>query len=502
LSRFPPKNIRELKIGTMFKENLLSIILVFLAISCSKEEVGKQGRVASFTTPQRVLFDGTNCAQHTEIRPKVDFLFLFDNSTSTNYLNPQTIASLEGVFSRLPDHYDYHAMVAPLLDNGKTNHPVLVRDVTHSVQENGLNLSKLGSRLKGSAYEISPFTNQEKVGGAYENGFERAYDLINNEYNKGTNVFRKDSYIIITVISNGDDNAYLSSTGGLYYPHLDYNDFEQKKSLLLSLKNVSNLNAIKVRFLSLVANKPTAFCSGARDGDRYRRMSKHLHDLSLDTVSNSSANPDTFDICSDSVSDIFSQLDQIIHYVVVPHRYEYWQVTTNTNQNAIDPSTIEVFKSSTGEQIPESYVNGFSYQYVSPPSTRNTRYYPDYGEPKSGHLIQLYGTARIEYPECLRVKTQTPLEYWAYIVLDKEPDLSDIKVTIDGNEIPQSSTNGWQYIGRQDSINIRVKSLSNPIATSEPDKTMRGPGWFLKLSGSAIYSNNSRVEVRFSPKSQ
>jgi hypothetical protein len=123
------------------------------------------------------------------------------------------------------------------------------------------------------------------------------------------------------------------------------------------------------------------------------------------------------------------------------------------------------------------------------------------GEFTNAHLLELYGNARVNYPECLVITSQSPTFYYGYITLSSKPLLSSVRVRINSVEVPQSTTNGWEYIGFQSNINLKIQGPGNPSSpyTEALPAESRSNVHVLRLNGSAIYSSGSQVFVDFDP---
>lgn len=77
-----------------------------------------------------------------------------------------------------------------------------------------------------------------------------------------------------------------------------------------------------------------------------------------------------------------------------------------------------------------------------------------------------------------------------YAVIDSEPVPSSIVVKKNGVTIPQSATNGWQYVGY----------MANQYTSYYPQLSNRKTGYFIKLNGTAEYHGNDIITVDFQKK--
>lgn len=74
-----------------------------------------------------------------------------------------------------------------------------------------------------------------------------------------------------------------------------------------------------------------------------------------------------------------------------------------------------------------------------------------------------------------------------YVVMDQKPMVSSIVVKKNGVTIPQSSSNGWSYVGY----------LSNQPTSYAPTSGNIRTGYFIKLNGSAVYKGSDQISIDF-----
>jgi hypothetical protein len=321
------------------------------------------------------------------------------------------------------------------------------------------------------------------------------------------------------MISNGDDNEVETSIGGqIVFDSAKYNSilssFKQYTKRYadslgggstvssgggsLSERSSSSglLKSQQFRFMSVVTFTQ-ACLAGAKANQHYKKMSNDLYSYSLATDQSSRATPDSYDICQSQYSQLFASVNNSIQQLIIAHKYDHWLVTNNMSAN-IATNNIQVSKvlaNGTKVSIPNSNVNGF--QYVGAKTNQNTRYEPSAGEPKTGLMVQLFGSARVNYPECLLVKTNTPIEYFGWIVIPREPKQSSIIVKVRGNTIPAGGANGWSYEGYKLLQNIKIVGPNSESDLPAIKKT----GYFIKLNGTSIYQSGDSVEVFYLPTS-
>ena len=147
--------------------------------------------------------------------------------------------------------------------------------------------------------------------------------------------------------------------------------------------------------------------------------------------------------------------------------------------------------------------------------TVNTRYEPTVGEPFTGYVVELHGEARVKYPECMSVRTQTVQEWYGYVHMQSKPVESSIQLKINGlpitncgstNNVCPTSCNGYflrKASGQPQYENNRNLRITGPQGSSV-NYTPVTPGivksgYFLQMCGNAIYSNGASVEVIYDP---
>lgn len=189
---------------------------------------------------------------------------------------------------------------------------------------------------------------------------------------------------------------------------------------------------------------------------------------------------------------MYSGVNNSIRQEVINHKYNFWPISNSMDVGSINTNNIEVYKvkeDGSYAQLNPSTTNGF--QFAGARTGQNTRYEPTPGEPASGLFVQLYGDARVTYPDCVAVKTSTNIETYQYVVLPTAPTESTIIIRIRGTEISKGAANGWTYEGFRTNQNVKDPSSSyTPL-----NKT----GYFVKLNGSSKYVSGDTVESYYVP---
>lgn len=501
-------------------KNSLALIFLFLFYSCAKEEFAINKGTQSSAVNQLTSTTTEVCAQSTLISPKVDILMLWDNSSSFNFVTPETKASMTSLITSVSENFDYHILSLPLVPASTTPlfEGVLVAKDPLSVTGNATAIL----RSKEQAASSLSFTQGF---GAGERGVDRATDVILT--NRSNGIFRQEAYTIIVLMSNEDDKGCELATGFATCSDFSRTNYlTPKKIKLLCLRGntyencasagVTSLNSTMMRFINI---SPLTSCTSGfgKQNVIYRDVAKFLYETPYSNgwpTSNDHLSPDVFgapdsyNLCSISFSHIFDGVNTAIKQTLLKHKYDYWPVASSNT--ALDPDTLRVVRSdgkilrnATGESNPS---NGFAY--VGNLNGQYTRFAPTPGEPFTGKMIQLFGTDgndKIVYPHCLKITYNGIVSTFGYAYLQfGEPKVDTIQVSrsLNGGStftaIPQSSTNGWDYIGLQftSALDSNLKVVNLPPGASS--------GYFIRLNGSYQFQNSTTTIIRvdYNSKSQ
>lgn len=462
----------------------ISLVFMLFLYSCGSEQFGTVPQRNSSETNAVTAFQQASCSGHTLIKPEVDILYVVDNSTSSYYLADDIKQSIKNTISSISSEFDYRVIGTPLIEtaNGNEDYQVLSKSSLPST---------FSSKQVASHSEFTFFTNN--VPGSYENGLERIRSFISAHSSDG--LFRKKSYLLVILISNGRDKEIESDAGyGNGETVLNTAKYSTRLSELQNLKTY--LESQQFRLFSLTANtscKP-GWLSSMKS---YAKMSKDLYLAHTPALSSNPPTwPDHFDLCGKEISKVFSEVNSTIKQVIIPHHYKYWPITFTNATDVIDVSTIKVFKSSPNS-APVQLTTGWQYvQNPNYPSAINTRTQPSAGEPTTArHLIEF--NPEIVYPDCIQVTSTSNLEYFNYIVIPKAPKIETIEVKINGVVIPKSDTNGWSYTSVSQPMTLNIKIAHNGY----PDTpAVIKSGYMIKLNGASnYYKSGDNVEIYYLP---
>lgn len=540
---------------------LIALTLVSWALtSCSDPEFGAVRGVNQDSTPNVRISSQNTCANFTLIRPQVDILFLWDNSTSSYFINPQTRQALNQLVNNVSNRFDYHIVLAPLVRANNWGVNDHMRIVTYDTA--GLSAQAMSMRV--AKENASNFLSFPPASSSFESGLERTREILHNNQTNG--IFRQGAYTIIVAMSTEDDNSYQL---GFNHPpaqfssaHRQYVDNKMHELLCIrgnysgvygssytggiygaNCSGAPALNSSMFRFLSIVANN-TQQCSNnninnAKVGASYQMASNKIY--LEDYTNNNPAHTDqtgapwqerpnggynlydNTDICRADYRGIFDGVNSVIQDTVVKHTYNYWPVAQPAA--SVDPDTL-IVRNSNGQEfyeIPSSVViiedtggkddrdlsnqpiHGWRYAGVQ---NRNTRFLPSHGESYEGHLVQLFGQAKVTYPDCMQITFSAEREYYGYVHITSKPLESSIELRINGSLIPRcasSSSNHCWVLEKQGSEphyqtnkNIKISSPTDFTPATPPDTRT---GFFLRLRGNAVYSNGANVNVVWLPSS-
>ncbi|MCB9091878.1 MAG: hypothetical protein H6621_02885 [Halobacteriovoraceae bacterium] len=464
------------------KRILFALFLMLFA--CTKDEFTKTTKSGSGSSKPIKKSIEEKCSNFSP--PPVDILLLLDNSSSTNFLQVNLKEAITSIANAASDFFDYRIYIAPLIP-----YTVETEDVKRSYQV----ITNVPSNLPISVHQvgINQLQGPPKVNYNGEKGFARAYDMLYANSEVGGQLpyplFRNKAYTMVILISNGDDNDlwFTDNQGN----KSDGGSFEGNKAKLLNLK--SQMNAHNLRFITVV-NHSTCGSTVRDPGERYKAMSNQIY-IAQPITDDKTSTPDSYDLCKESFGDIFVNIAETIKQFNRGHIYKYWPLGDKLD---FDPDKLIVKKKISGETLKRDDASQ-GYTFLPDFTTLNIREYPPVSsgipaENYTGYFIELHNSAKVTYPECLIVTKEDFTKYYGYITIEDEPLENSIQVVINDKEIPQDKTNGWEYIGYKESVNLLVKSPANP-ASANPG--IFRTGYVIKLNGSAIYTDGTKATVYY-----
>ena len=142
----------------------LKLFCLLTILSCGKEEFIANKSLEILEVPPTFTSSLESCANHTLIRPPVDLLFIWDDTSSQYFVNEQTKAALRNTISLVSDRFDYHIFIAPL--SGDVTQPrFLVTRNTEGLSSSALNLRvNVDQAVEGiSQFSTSTITVNQEV---------------------------------------------------------------------------------------------------------------------------------------------------------------------------------------------------------------------------------------------------------------------------------------------------------------------------------------------------
>lgn len=463
---------------------LFFFLLPLLFLGCGAEQFATSPKTTSHQANPLQTYAHQSCSTFTLIKPKVDVLYVVDNSGSSYYIANDIKTALSNTVSKLSQDFDYRVIGTPLIETAAYNNDFQV--MTNSTDLSGL---PSDDRRIFSASNFSFFSNTPLSG--VERGLHRVVNFVDHHKNA---LIRKDSYLVVVLVSNGRDLDVEEDAGfGNGETIFNSYNYNSRMSSLVNLKNF--LNSIQLRMISVTAK--SVCIPGYRTALKsYVKMSEDLYIGS--GAHDNDLNKDSYDLCSSGgISSIFDAINNSIKQVVLPHKYRYWPITFAENNELVSLDEIRVQKiSPSGSSVAMVRDTDWIYEDKGSVQSVNTRELPTLGEPISGrHFIKFSNL--VTYPDCVLVTSISRIEYFGYVVLPQKPILSSVHVKINGVEIPQNSSNGWSdETSVPQTKNIKVAYPSPGDENPPVVKT----GFMLKLNGSSnYYKSGDKVEVSFQP---
>ena len=519
-----------------------TIILIFILglSACGKEASFSASRkkIAFIVDGRQTTAGKRVCSGSTKVKPPVDFLFLFDNSGSSVFVNQDVKTALRNTVSQISKDFDYRVMIAPLIVSDSdliTGNP---GEKAFLLVENTNNLNSTAiAKIKPQEEVISSIEAfDETEGSSKEAGVERMTKLLSK--NKW-DIFRNSAYHIIVIMSNQDDSSTPSELdcGGWTCTNVKSNRdnlINNKVEELNRLKK--SLNSEMMRMISLVAHSPCEY--GWKENSIYREISRKLGE--------DYSSSDSYDLCEGNFLNIFDGINKAIRPQLRKHVYNYWMFNDNPNlctgnDECFDRNEITVHIYQNSKENPSGKTkltqkdncnsNGSGFCYANYLKDQPTRLHkinedgnpiPDTsGEKATGHMIKFMPDSFIKHPQCVQVTTIHPIDCFNFIHLPVKPYLSEKKhekINVYKNEtiIPECGTNSnncWKlHTDNQGHPRFyKTKNIRTNLSQCDPDnswnskvqlKKQNVSGYMLELFGDVMYTNNDTIRVDYLPSSK
>lgn len=451
---------------------LLSLLVL---AGCGAEQFGTTPQSSSESVSGLKSFEQLSCSTYTLIKPKVDILYVVDNSTSSYYVASDIKTAITNTVNSISKEFDYRVIGTGLLPISGDSTPYN----DYQVLTNSQDPLPVPAKKIISTSELSFFT-PEQPGGASEAGLRRIAEF----YNNNPSLFRQGAYHLTVLISNGRDTE-VEILGPYANGETSVNADAYRERLRSFNQIKTNLASQDFRLFTVTAqsNCQTGYQSSLKS---YVNMSKEF------------GQADNLDLCvGSSISNIFVNVNSSIKQVLVPHTYRYWPITFAENNETVSLSEIQVYKVS-GNNAPTILdSSAWTYYNNTTGAPLNTRELPTPGEPVSGrHFIRFNDSSRLTYPDCVQVRSVSRTEYYGYVVIPQEPKPETLVLRINGQLIPRSSTNGWSYVGNVTKANIK---MPYPNAGDELPAVSKS-GFMIQLNGTNnYYKSGDNVNADYIP---
>ncbi|MES2527557.1 MAG: hypothetical protein V4598_10735 [Bdellovibrionota bacterium] len=459
----------------------LSLFFLTILTGCGNEQFGTGGQTSESSANPLTSYSHQSCSNFTLIKPKVDVIYVVDNSASTYYLANDIKNALRSTVDTLSSDFDYRVIGTPLIAtaNGDNDFQVM----TNSSDLAGLPGSP--KRIQSSS-EFTFFSNP--AGGGYERGINRTNSFLSTH--KASGLIRSNAHTIVVLLSNGRD-ADIEAQGPYGNGETVYNAsaFASALSQLRSKKNPG----YQLRFASVTAHTSckSGWFSSAKS---YVQMSKEVYATSTATDQDSDSTPDAYDLCGSGFSSIFGSVNSSIKQVLIAHGYRFWPITFAENNETVDVNEIQVVKiSSNGSRV--NLVKNTDWTHIDNGSAMlvNTRETPTAGEPITGrHFVRFNNL--LMYPDCVLVTSVSRTEYFDWVVLPRKP-LLPVTIKVNGVEIPQSALSTAQ-VNTSQTLNIKA---GYPTAADENPPVLR-TGFMIQITNPQyFYRSGDNVESLYTP---
>lgn len=457
-------------------------LLALTLLGCGSEQFGTVPKTTSESVDPLSSFAHSSCSTYTLVKPKVDVLYVVDNSSSSYYISNDIKTALRNTVSKLSSEFDFRVIGTPLLETASGNEDYQI--MTNSADLQGI---PSDSRRLSTTENFSFFSHAPVSG--VERGISRVQNFLSHHKNS---LLRNSAYLIVVLVSNGrDEDIETAQLNGETI--LNAQAFTSAFNELVGYKYSQSL--MQLRMISVTAKSVCS--SGYKTSLKsYVKMSHELYQHS--NSHDNDLTKDSYDLCSSGgINSIFTAVNQSIKQVILPHKYRYWPITFAENNEMVSIDEIKVKKiAPNGSAISLKRDLDWTYEDKGSAQTVLIRELPTAGEPIKGrHFIKF--TNLITYPDCILVTSISRTEYFGYIVLPQKPKIETVSVRINGQVIPRSINNGWSdQTSGPSTRNIKVPY---PSAGDENPPIIR-TGFMLKLNGSSnYYQSGDSIEVNYVP---
>ena len=254
----------------------ISLLFLLALAGCGAEQFGTTPLSNSSQASQLQNFEQLSCSSYTLIKPKVDILYVVDNSTSTYYVASEIQSAIRNTVDSISKEFDYRVVGTGLLpipgDSTPLNDYQFMTNSTDSFN------SEAASRKVISSSEFT-FFSPAVSGGNAEAGLNRIISFMNGHRGSSDSLFRQGAYHLIVLISNGRDvEVEVPSVFGNGETILNQSVYNSRLSSLNAIK--TSLASQQFRLISVSA-KSACQPGWLSSMKSYVKMSNELYNLSV-----------------------------------------------------------------------------------------------------------------------------------------------------------------------------------------------------------------------------
>jgi uncharacterized cysteine cluster protein YcgN (CxxCxxCC family) len=466
-----------------------SVLTLATLMGCGAEQFGTTPQSSTSNPDAISSFEQNSCSSYTLVKPKVDIIYMIDNTQSYYYSSQDLKNAISGTLNQVSSQFDYRiittTLVNPIQDlrDTYTNYNSSTDNSDYRILTNSstaLPSAVAGNKVISVSEMTSFITVLDKP--HRERGLWRLKEFMKRH--KDTGLLRQEAYQLIVMVSNNRDMDVENVSGTS--TSINQTMFDTRLSELNQLR--AQLQSKQTRIFSVTAQSA---CQTGWIPSTYSYVK----------MSQAFGISDNYDLCSGSFASIFSEVNSSIQQVIVPHKYRYWPITFLQNDatvsNYADLKVYKISADSAPALIPSS-----SYQYYdngtgAPALNTLTTTNPSEVVTGRRHFVKFNTGAEVTYPDCVQIRTTSKTEFFGYVVLQREPKPETIYVTINGSAIPQSATDGWTYRGNISVPNIKV---TTPTSNGSELPAIPRSGFMIQLNGADnYYKSGDNVQVNFIP---
>lgn len=472
---------------------LLSVLTLATLVSCGSEQFGTTPQSSASNPDPIRVYEQHSCSSYTLVKPKVDIIYMIDNTESYYYSDAELKNAIAGTINQVSSQFDYRIITTTLVNPTQD-----LRDTYSNFNSSTDNSDFRFLTNSGTDGLPSAVTNNKVITTSELTSFltvlrqphrERGIWRLKKfmERHQASGLLREKAYNLVVLVSNSRDMdlEFVNSDGSTSPVTTTPSPFSTRLTELTNIKN--SLQSKMLRLFSVTAQ------SSCREGwipstHSYVKMSQAF------------GAADNFDLCSGGFANLFTDVNSSIQQVVIPHVYRYWPITFADNSTPMTNFTaVQVYKVS-GNNAPQLIpASSYTYEENATLAAKEILTTTNPSQTVSGkrHFIKFNNGSEVTYPDCIQIKSTSRTEYFGYIVLQRAPQPATIYVTINGRMISQSATDGWTYLGNTTVPNIKV---THPNSQGSENPAIPGSGFMIKLNGqNNYYKSGDNVQVNFIP---